>query len=296
MAPWAGDAMALSCALAWAISVLLLRRLSAQNPVALNLFKNSLAALLHSLTLFATGGQFASDRSLEDWLLLCASGVLGLALADTLFLAGLRRIDASVAAVTDCVYSPTVVVLSFLFLGEALGVGLLIGGPLVLLGLLVVVLPIGRKRRLEPALVDRKGVALALAGVLMTAVAVIICKPVLNRSSLIEATAVRLWAGSVALFGFEASFGRAKSALALFRPQAAWRQALPAALMGTYVAMLLWLGGIKYGTASRAALLNQMGAIFVLVLSALVLGERPPFLRWLGAGIAVVGVALIVSL
>jgi drug/metabolite transporter (DMT)-like permease len=39
-----------------------------------------------------------------------------------------------------------------------------------------------------------------------------------------------------------------------------------------------------------------MGAIFVLVLSAIVLGERPPLLRWLGAALAVSGVVVIVAL
>jgi drug/metabolite transporter (DMT)-like permease len=292
MPPYAGDAMALSCALAWAVAVLLLRRLSAQSPVALNLFKNTLAATLHTATLFATGGSFSRERTATDWLLLVVSGVLGLAIADSLFLAGLRRIEASVAAVTDCIYSPSVVLLSALALRESLGPGLLVGGPLVVLGLLVVVIPVGRRAR--P--IDRGGVALALGGVFTTAVAVIVCKPVLDRSSLIEATAIRLWAGSAVLFAFEASFGRARSALALFRPQREWRVAIPAALMGTYVAMLLWLGGIKYGTASRASILNQMGAIFVLVLSAIVLGERPPLLRWLGAALAVSGVVVIVAL
>jgi drug/metabolite transporter (DMT)-like permease len=65
-----------------------------------------------------------------------------------------------------------------------------------------------------------------------------------------------------------------------------------ATFFGTYVSMILWLGGMKYGTASRAALLNQMGAIFVLVLSR-VSGEAVPARRWIGAAIAVSGVAVI---
>lgn len=291
MPTWAGDAMALSCALAWAVAVLLLRQLKAESPVALNLFKNTLAAVLHTGTLLAIGGGFSSERTPRDWALLVVSGVLGLAVADSLFLAGLRRIDASVAAVTDCIYSPTVVVLGAVVLGEELGPGLVIGGPLVLVGLGIVV----AERPRRGVAIDRRGALLALSGVVVTAVAVIVAKPALDRSALIEATAVRLWAGSVSLFGFEAARGRAREAVALFRPQPAWRRAIPAALMGTYVAMLLWLGGIKYGSASRAAVLNQMGAIYVLVLSALVLRERPPLIRWIGAAIAVSGVIVIVA-
>ena len=71
--------------------------------------------------------------------------------------------------------------------------------------------------------------------------------------------------------------------------------AIPGALLGTYVAMILWLGGMKYGTASRAALLNQSATIFVLVLSRIA-GEVVPARRWLGAAIAVGGVLAVLLL
>lgn len=280
--------MALGCAVAWAIAVLAFRRLEALPPTAVNLFKNSVATVMLVGTLVALGHLPDTSRSAMDWVCLVGSGVLGLAVADTLFLAGLRRIDASVAAVADCAYSPTVVVLSALFLGEPLAAGLLLGGPLVVLGLIVV----SYRRAEEPRAIDREGLALVIAGVVTTAVGVVLAKPALDRSDLLEATTIRLASGSVALFVFELARGRGAEVLSLFRPQPAWRAAWVATFFGTYVSMILWLGGMKYGTASRAALLNQMGAIFVLVLSRFA-GEVVPLRRWVGAAIAVLGVAVI---
>jgi hypothetical protein len=51
-----------------------------------------------------------TDRSADllDGPRLAGSGVLGLAVADSLFLAGLRGVDGSVAAVADTAYAPTV--------------------------------------------------------------------------------------------------------------------------------------------------------------------------------------------
>jgi drug/metabolite transporter (DMT)-like permease len=290
MPPWAGDAMALGCALVWAAAVMLFRRAGEVPPIALNLFKNAVATALLLATMLAAGIHFDTTRSASHWAMLLASGVLGLAVADTLFLAGLRRIDASVAAVADCAYSPTVLVLSALWLGEPMGVTLLAGGSLVVLGLVVVSTRVqGAARAVDP-----RGVALALAGVMTTTVGVVLAKPALAGSDLIEATTIRLCAGTAALFGSQVLVGRGRAALALFRPQPLWRAALPATVLGTYVAMILWLGGMKYGTASRAALLNQTGAIFVLVLSRLA-GEAVPARRWVGAGIAVAGVAVILA-
>jgi drug/metabolite transporter (DMT)-like permease len=253
-----------------------------------NLFKNAVATALLVLTMAAVGLAPDTDRSASDWLSLVVSGVLGLAVADTLFLAGLRRIDASVAAVADCAYSPTVVVLSAVFLHEPLAAGLVLGGPLVVLGLLVV----SHRRRDDARTIDRMGLGLVIAGVVTTAIGVVVAKPALDRSHLLEATTIRLASGSIALFLFELLRGKREEVLSLFKPQPAWRPALVATFFGTYVSMILWLGGMKYGTASRAALLNQMGAIFVLVLSRLS-GEVVPARRWIGAAIAVSGVAVI---
>jgi drug/metabolite transporter (DMT)-like permease len=299
MPSWAGDAMALGCALAWAGAMTLFRRLGAVEAAALNLFKNALALALLSITMIATGVPFATNRSAVEWAMLGGSGVLGLAIADTMFLAGLRRIDASIAAVCDCAYSPTVVILSAAFLGEQVGGGLVLGGGLVVVGLFVVstrarVSEDDDAGTVPPRTIDYGGVVLATAGVMTTALGVVLAKPVLDRSSVLEATTVRLAAGTGALLASQLVLGKGREALVLFRPQPGWRVAIPATLLGTYVSMLLWLGGMKYGTASRSALLNQMGAIFVLVLSRFS-GEVVPLRRWIGAAIAVAGVCVVIA-
>jgi drug/metabolite transporter (DMT)-like permease len=233
---------------------------------------------------------FDTNRSAGDWALLVASGVLGLAIADTLFLAGLQRIDASVVAVTDCTYSPMVMLLSVLFLGDSLTLGLLIGGPLVVLGVLVV----SRSKSGNDAPIDRTGVILAVLGVLTTAVGVVLAKPALDRSHLIEATCVRLLIGSTALALFDVAAGRSRQSFSLLVSKDFWKRAFGAVFMGTYVSMLLWLGGVKYGSPSRVALLNQMGAVFVLIFSRF-LGEPVPMKRWIGVSVAIAGVLIVIA-
>lgn len=290
MSSLAGEIMALACAVCWAAAVLLFRRIGPVDPRALNLFKNVLASLLLMATMAVTGQGFAGDRSTEDWIRLLGSGVLGLTIADTLFFAGLQRVGASVAAVTDCTYSPTVLVLSSLLLGESLRQGLLWGAPLVVVGLLLVAWQTPGKG----VQVDRGGVLLCVGGVLTTAVAVVVAKPALNRSDLVEATTVRLLAGAVALVIWDGAAGTLKRGLSLLRPQPLWRVAIPATVVGTYLSMLLWLGGIKYTTASRAALLNQMGMVFAMGL-AWASGEAIPKRRWAGAALAMTGVLVVLT-
>lgn len=293
--------MALGCALVWAFSVLLYRRVQREHEqldtATISLFKNVVATCLLLATLGALGGGVDWTRAPTDWLLLGVSGILGLAVGDTLFLAGLRRVDASVAAVADCIYSPTVCLLSALFLHEKLSLGIAIGAPLVMFGLLLVGSQpkpsAGAKQAVRK--VDPRGVALTLLGVLSTAVAVVLAKPALARATLIEATSIRLVCGTSALFIVQIALGKTRQSLSLFRPQPVWRLLLPATILGAYIAMIMWLGGMKYGALSRAALLNQTGAIMLLVLSR-ILGEVVPARRWAGAFIATAGVCAVLSL
>lgn len=290
--PGIGEVMALSCALCWATAVMLFRRVGRVDPQAMNIYKNVVAAALLVLTMAVRGIAFDLDRSGEDWIRLVGSAALGLSIADTFFFMGLQRVGASVAAVADCVYSPVVIALSMVWLGESMRGGLAVGAPLVVLGLGVVAWEPrgGRGDRL-----DRMGLLYCLLGVSTTAVAVVIAKPALNRSDVIEATTVRLIAGTVLLVGWGGARGTLATGLSLLRPQPAWRAMLPATVVGTYLSMLLWLGGIKHTEASRAALLNQMGSVFALLFAAWA-GERIPRRRWIGAALALAGaVAVIVG-
>ena len=279
--------MALGCGAVWAVAVLLFRSLRHVEPVTLNLFKNTVASLLLLATTLALGHRWQVFERPSDLASLVLSGVLGLAIADSLFLMGLARIDTSVAAVADCAYAPTVLVLAMVFLGEVPSKGLILGTPLVLVGLAAVAWS-G-----QAGAVDRKGLLLVLSGVVTTATGVVVARPALTRTDLFEATTIRLLAGAVALLIVSALRGRGREALSLLRPQPLWTRAMPAALLGTYVSMLLWLGGMKYGTASRAALLNQTGTLWLLLGSWLA-GEVISRRRAAGALVALGGVLVVI--
>jgi drug/metabolite transporter (DMT)-like permease len=68
---------------------------------------------------------------------------------------------------------------------------------------------------------------------------------------------------------------------------------VPGSVMGTYVSLLFWLGGMKYTLASTAAALNQTATLWTFGLAVLWLGEPVTRRRllWLAGG--VVGVALV---
>jgi drug/metabolite transporter (DMT)-like permease len=125
------------------------------------------------------------------------------------------------------------------------------------------------------------------------ALAIILMKPVIATSSPFWANFIRLLAAASSLAIVATFLPGRQRAWECFRPTRIWKTIVPAAILGTYVSLLLWVLGFKYTLASRAAILNQSHTVFVLVLAAILLGE--PITRRKVAAIAcgLIGVALI---
>lgn len=290
-----GESLSLACALCWSVSIILFKRSEAASPYAINLFKNGASFVLLGLTLWLCGGHLPRDRSPQDWARIIASGVLGLAVADTLFLEGLRRLGAGMMAILDCVYAPLVALFSVLMIGERIGLGFGIGSVLVVGGL-VATATTGDELR-EAAAVARKqtsGVLIGLASIVVMAIGVVLAKPVLDHSELVEATFTRMGAGAISLALW--ILVRRKDRAEIFRvflPQPVWRQLVPAMLLGSYVSMLLWLGGVKYTSASIASVLNQLSVLFTLVLARFWLKEPLSLRKMAGGGASLAGAIVI---
>ena len=107
----------------------------------------------------------------------------------------------------------------------------------------------------------------------LMAIGIVGAKPVLDRTDPMWAAAVRL-AGGVAFLLVQGLLPRWRRAtIAAFRPGPHWRVAIPAAVIGAYLAMFLWILGMKYTAANVAGVLNQSSTVFVLILATIFLGE-----------------------
>lgn len=268
-----GEVMALAAALSWAFAVILFKK-SGEGipPLALNLFKNTVAMLLLTPTVLLAGGALFPDVPLSTWLWLAASGLLGITLADTLFFWSLERLGAGLSAVVDTAYTPMVLGLSLVFLGEHLGSGDMLGAVLIVAALLVGSLtrPASNRSRSDLVL----GTLAGLAAMLLMAVGVVMIKDLLDDLPLLWVTWVRLAAGSTGVMVAVSLHPRRMAMIRTLAPSPSWRWAIPASICGTYLAMMLWVGGMKYTLVSRAALLNQLSTIFIFVLATLLLHEK----------------------
>jgi drug/metabolite transporter (DMT)-like permease len=287
-----GELLALLTALIWAAAVILLKR-SGESvpPFALNLFRVTVSSVLLLPTAFLAGQASVTSASLSDILLLVASGAIGVAISDTLFHASLNRIGAGISAIIDCLYSPLTVLLAFLALNERLSTLQLVGLALVLGGVFAAA-------RHEPphGVAPRQvavGVVWGVLAMVALAVGIVIAKPVLDRSTLLWAATVRQ-VGCLAVMLPVALLSRRRAQiLGALRPSSVWLHSLPGAVLGSYLGLICWIGGLKYTKVGVAAILNQSSTIYILILAAIFLKEPLTRRKLLASLVALAGIILV---
>ena len=296
-----GEVLSALAPLAWAVAVILFRAGGERvGPVALNLFKNIVGLLLLGITLAALGQIWWAEAAVWDVAVLLASGVLGIAVADTLFFVALNRLGASRMAIVGSSYPVVVILLSLVFLGERFVAWQWVGAALVLGAVVLASLPdrpaagakasgggSGAREALVGTLVGLAAIALMAAGIVMA-------KPVLDHAPVVWSSAIRLTGGAAVLLVYCSIHPRRRTFFEPLRPSRDWRTILPGAVIGTYLAYMLWLAGIKYAPVSIAAVLNQLHVIYTVVLAALFLRERMTPRKLLAVGLAVGGSAMVV--
>ncbi len=285
-----GEFFALVTAVIWASAVILLKRSGdTVAPFALNLFRVTVSTLLLVPTLLLSGEARWGGGSLEDVILLVASGIIAIAISDTLFHMSLNRVGAGISAIIDCLYSPLTVLLATLLLDERLGASKLVGMVLVLSGVLAAAQH--EPPRGVPVRQLVLGVVWGVLAMATLALGVVIAKPALDHSPVLWATTVRQL-GCLAVMAPAALIGpRRRENLAVFRPSPTWRVSIPGAVLGSYLALMCWIAGMKYTQVGIAAILNQTSTIYILFLAAIFLKE--PFTRRKLVASAIAGAGII---
>ena len=289
-----GEFYSLACALVWAVAVVLFKK-SGESiaPFALNLFKNSLAALLLGITVLVVSPEVPDFTPLSLGLIVI-SGLLGICLGDNYYLRALNTIGASRMAVAQTLFSPFVIVLSAVFLHERLHGLQWLGAAFVLGGIVLVTWTRDSAMSDVDARRLRAGAALGVLSVLLMAIGIVMAKPMLALHDFLWVVWLRVVAGVAGLLVVVAIRRNAGALRSEYRAVRHWPQVIAGSVAGTYLSMMLWLAGYKYTSASVAAVLNETAAVFIVLLAVLFLHEKVGRRQIAGIVLAMLGVSLMV--
>lgn len=287
-----GAFLAVFCAFTWSVSVILFKKSGESiHPVLLNLLKNSIALVLMVPTVLLIDGLTVPSIAPKDWAILVFSGMLGIGAADAMVLKALKEIGAARIAIVECTYSPFVMALSILFLGEALTGARIVGATFVGAAIVFV--------SLKPELTDvspqkiTRGMLWGVAGLFSMAAGIVLIKPLFAAVPLFWMIGIRLAAGVVASIVIFAALPAKRALLQDLRNVEQKGLVTAACVLSTYFSMMLWVSGYKFNDATIAAVLNQTSTIFTVVLAAVILKERFTPLKIIGTACAIVGVLII---
>jgi drug/metabolite transporter (DMT)-like permease len=290
--PYFGEMLALVCGMVWAFATILFKKSGETvHPLALNLFKCVLAAVLLLPTMWILGYQVLRPNTAGEYALLLLSGALGIALADTLFFVCLNLLGAGLSSIVTCLYSPFIVALSVLYLNETLSLWQVVGVALIVGAVLLATLGKATHKLTPREIV--LGVTTGALSMAFNAVGVVMIKPLLDRSPLLWVSEVRMIGGTLTLLLILVFHRQRRSIIATVATSKGWGYTVSSSFLGAYLALILWLAGMKYAQASVASALNELSNIFVFILAVFLLKERVTWLRTAGIVLAVGGAYLV---
>ncbi|MFS2011096.1 DMT family transporter [Azospirillum sp. CT11-132] len=305
---------ALGAALCWAAGGLIaIGPVRVLGSIAFNRVRLTIVATALLIATTLMGGWQTLDTG--SALTLALSGLLGIVVGDMALFWSLSRLGPRRNVVIYAANAPLTALLAYALLGEALGPWTVLGVALVTLGvMLAVALRSGSTHSWEAIQGSLlAGVSVCLLAAVGQAAGSIIAKPVMAAGAdPIASAAVRVTTaalmftaigalsairgGGAAMAGGEMPGGRFGGMLLPrgLTPKL-MLQIAGNGLLGVGLGMTLLLVGLAHGNAGVVATLSALSPVLILPMMWLLTGQRPALGAWVGAAVAVAGVALIVN-
>jgi uncharacterized membrane protein len=230
------------------------------------------------------------DAPFSHYALFFISGVIGLGIGDALFLKSLNLLGAGLSAIVSCLWAPFIAGMSIIFLHEHLSVLQIMGIVLVAAAVPVATL------RTRSGISRRDlgwGLFWGVLAIITMAVGIVMIKPLLEVSPLLWVTEVRLAGALTVLIIGLLFYPKRRAVLATLAIKRGWGFTIAGSIVGAYLAMITWLGGMKYALASVASALNQVSTLFTFILAFVILREPLTARRVAGIILAFAGAALV---
>jgi drug/metabolite transporter (DMT)-like permease len=284
-----GGLAALASAFTWALGSILFRKLGNKvSPLGMNLGKNIIGILYIGIILLLTGIKAVSDR---EFLILGASGLLGIALGDTLFFKALIELGPRLTVILGTLGPVFTVILAVIFLREMPSFLAWIGILLTTTGVSWI---LWRRSPGEDVRKSRiSGIKYLLLSILCTSIGIIFAKIGVSSVSALQALFIRFIGGTIGLTLYGLASRQIKTWLAPFRDIRLLKFILLTVFIVVFGGFWLFLLSLKYTDASIASILNSTEPLFILPLTAFFFQEKISLQEIIGAIVAVSGVVLI---
>lgn len=284
-----GGLAALASAVVWALGSIMFRKIGEEvTPFGMNLCKGIIGLFYLSVVIILSGFK---PVSVSTFLLLGASGLLGIALGDTLFFKALLYLGPRLTVLLETMGSVFTVILAVVFLRERFSLVVWCGLFLTITGVTWVLWDGFEMKKVNKNW--HNGIKYALLSALCMSLGIIFAKKVIESTSALQANFIRFFGGVIGIITWGLITRNLKSSLRTFTNPRLLKFTLLTVFVVIFGGFWLFLVALKYVDASIATILNSTTPLFILPMSAVFLKEKISFQAVIGAIIAVCGVILI---
>ena len=283
-----GFVAALASAASWAFCTVMFDRIGKVIPFAgITFLKGTFSIILMAFLTMFMGG--FTSLTLEEGFYLALSGIIGIAIGDTLFFRSLQDLGAKVQVLYFMLGQIVTMFLSFLVLSEVLTLWQYIGALILLIGILIVT---WGKQEDHPN--KRRGIIGGFLSILCFSVSTIMVKIYIGHIDVVTATFYRMVFGTIVVMFVGVTSKKIVTWVSPLRDRKILALFLINVIVLTLGGFLLSMLAIKNISVSLASILSTTEPIFVLLFAWLINKEKATRNELMGAVITILGLLMII--
>lgn len=289
-----GEFAALLTAIFWTITSLSFELASNKiGSVAVNILRLIIGfAFLCVFNLIRRGLVWPFDASLENWIWLSLSGLVGFVFGDLFLFKSYTMIGSRFSMLIMTLVPPITAFFSFIILGERLTLFHYLGMTLTFTGIAMAIFSrsgVGEKLSLKLA---PRGILYAFGGALGQALGLVLSKFGMKSYDPFAATQIRIIAGILGYVLLVSLLSRWGSVLNGVKNKSGMALTSLGAFFGPFLGVSFSLVAIKYTEAGIASTIMALVPVFIILPAVLFFKQKVTLPEVLGAVVSVAGVAL----
>jgi drug/metabolite transporter (DMT)-like permease len=289
-----GEFAALLTAVFWTVASLSFESASNKiGSVAVNILRLAIGYLfLCVLNLIRRGLIWPADASVENWIWLSLSGLVGFVFGDLFLFKSYTMIGSRFSMLIMTLVPPITAFFSYIILGESLTLLHYLGMTLTFTGIAMAIFSMPGKGEKLSLKFAPKGILFAFGGAVGQALGLVLSKFGMKAYDPFAATQIRIIAGIFGYIFLVTLFSRWRNVKNGLKNRSGIALTSVGAFFGPFLGVSFSLVAIKYTEAGIASTIMALVPVFIILPAVIFLKQRVTLPETLGAIVSVAGVAL----
>ncbi|TLX74657.1 DMT family transporter [Labilibacter sediminis] len=289
-----GELAALATAICWTLTALAFESAGKKvGSLPVNIIRLCFAFVILGLFSFIRKGMaFPIDASVDAWIWLPISGIIGFVIGDLLLFQAFVVIGARISMLIMALTPPIAAFFGWLILGEQMSPVNLIGMTVTIFGIAMVILAKESKNNQVKIQYSIKGVLLAFGGAVGQGLGLVFSKLGMKDYDPFLSTQIRILAGIIGFAILFTILGKWKNVINAFSHKKAMTGITIGSVFGPFLGVSLSLLAIQYTTTGIASTIMAIVPVLIIIPAVFIFKEKIKAKEIIGALIAFIGVVM----